>query len=394
MKTQTTLKTILIFAFILVLNNNSITGQNVGIGSATFTPDPSAVLELKSNEQGFLPPRMTTSERDLISNPAEGLVIFNTTSKCLNYRVGNNWFEVCGNCTPMPLTPTAGTHIPSETQIVWNWESVAGADYKYNTVNNYTTAIDNGTNTTYTQTVLDCETEYTLYVWAHNVCGNSSVLILTQSTSACPFACGTSVNFTYKGSQVTYGTVLSANNKCWLDRNLGATAVATSSTHTGSYGDFFQWGRRDDGHQTRTSGTTTTLSNTDNPAHGSFIITSNSPWDWRNPQNPNLWQGFDGTNNPCPAGWRIPTEVEWNTECLSWTSNDLTGAINSPLRLPLAGQRSWSGSIFHEGSYGCYWSSNVDSTRSKHLEFRTGFYGTYMESSNRARGVSVRCIKD
>jgi uncharacterized protein (TIGR02145 family) len=37
------------------------------------------------------------------------------------------------------------------------------------------------------------------------------------------------------------------------------------------------------------------------------------PYDWRVPQNDNLWQGVDGTNNPCPEGWRIPTQTEWAT---------------------------------------------------------------------------------
>ena len=79
------------------------------------------------------------------------------------------------------------------------------------------------------------------------------------------------MTFTYTGSSETYGTVISADNKCWLDRNLGATQVATSSTDAASYGDLFQWGRLDDSHQVRTSPTTTTLSNSDIPGHGNFI---------------------------------------------------------------------------------------------------------------------------
>ena len=43
-------------------------------------------------------------------------------------------------------------------------------------------------------------------------------------------------------------------------------------------------------------------------------IGDNSPIDWRTPQNNNLWQGVSGTNNPCPAGFRLPTETELETE--------------------------------------------------------------------------------
>lgn len=49
---------------------------NVGIG--TLTPEPSALLELNSNQKGFLMPRMTAELRDSISAPAEGLMVFCT----------------------------------------------------------------------------------------------------------------------------------------------------------------------------------------------------------------------------------------------------------------------------------------------------------------------------
>lgn len=41
------------------------------------------MLTLESDKQGFLPPRMTDAERDAITSPADGLIIFNTTENCL-----------------------------------------------------------------------------------------------------------------------------------------------------------------------------------------------------------------------------------------------------------------------------------------------------------------------
>ena len=104
-----------------------------------------------------------------------------------------------------------------------------------------------------------------------------------------PLACGDNVTFTYKGAEVTYGTV-SNQGKCWLDRNLGASQVATASNDSNAYGDLFQWGRLDDQHQTRTSDKTATLSSTDVPGHNNFIYGMGTPHDWRSPQNDNLWQ--------------------------------------------------------------------------------------------------------
>lgn len=86
----------------------------------------------------------------------------------------------------VPVAPVAGTSSPTTTQITWNWSTVANATgYKYNTVNNYSTATDNAGNLSYTQTGLTCNTAYTLYVWAYDGCGNSPVIMLTQTTSAC-----------------------------------------------------------------------------------------------------------------------------------------------------------------------------------------------------------------
>ena len=68
------------------------TGGNLGIG--TSTPEASAKLELSSTTQGFLPPRLTDTERDAITSPAAGLIIYNTTSGAINFYTGAVWRAV------------------------------------------------------------------------------------------------------------------------------------------------------------------------------------------------------------------------------------------------------------------------------------------------------------
>lgn len=76
-----------------------------------------------------------------------------------------------------------------------------------------------------------------------------------------------------------YGTVVNpVTGKVWLDRNLGATQVATSPTDAASYGDLYQWGRNADGHQIRTSGITTTQSSSFFTSNGLFVTNSTSPY--------------------------------------------------------------------------------------------------------------------
>ncbi|MCP3892599.1 MAG: hypothetical protein GY702_27545 [Desulfobulbaceae bacterium] len=95
------------------------------------------------------------------------------------------------------------------------------------------------------------------------------------------------------GTEVT--RTIGPETYIWLDRNLGASQVATAYNDTLAYGDLYQWGRGVDGHESRTSPPTTVLSSSDAPRHDNFILTSSSPYDWRSPQNDNLWQ--DGMGN-------------------------------------------------------------------------------------------------
>jgi uncharacterized protein (TIGR02145 family) len=178
-----------------------------------------------------------------------------------------------------------------------------------------------------------------------------------------------------------------------MDRNLGALQVATSITDTNAYGDKYQWGRFADGHQCINSGTIGTLSSTDNPGHANFILTNISPADWRIPQNTSLWQGPYGLNNPCPMGYRIPTNAEFTAERLSWSSNNGVGAFASPQKWTSTGMRQGNtGSLAVVGSNGHYWSSDISGTGSLLMHIQASSASTSL--GVRSFGRTVRCIMD
>lgn len=85
----------ILIVFLVLFLTNSIFGQNIGINVDGSTPDASAILDLKSNDRGFLPPRMATSERDNIVNPATGLMIYNLETGCYDTFNGTSWHSLC-----------------------------------------------------------------------------------------------------------------------------------------------------------------------------------------------------------------------------------------------------------------------------------------------------------
>ena len=109
-------------------------------------------------------------------------------------------------------------------------------------------------------------------------------------------------------------------------------------------------------------------------------------------QNDNLWQGVDGTNNPCPTGFRLPTDAEWQAEINQYGATG-TALFDSPLKLVAAGARSsYDGTLDGAGSNGYYWSSTVSGTYARLLYFGSGYAD--LRSYSRAYGFSVRCLKD
>ena len=205
-------------------------------------------------------------------------------------------------------------------------------------------------------------------------------------------------------SYTYYEVANQATQKVWLDRNLGASQVAQAATDFLAYGSLYQWGRLADNHQcitwassysgTPVNGVTTTTSSSNTPGHSLFVKTLTSPWDWRVPQNNSLWQGVSGINNPCPAGYRIPTSTEFNAEVTSWVSKNTTGAFGSSLKWVTAGYRDFpDGNIYQGGATGAYWSSTISNTTKAMVLRFTATMGLTADDF-RAVGYSVRCIKN
>jgi uncharacterized protein (TIGR02145 family) len=251
------------------------------------------------------------------------------------------------------------------------------------TISSYTGITTNGNiaGNEYTNTMTGLAIGGTYYIvaYATNIAGTSYGNVLTY----------------------THGTVYNGfTGKTWLAVNLGATAFPTSISDSAGYGTLYQWGRLSDGHQyvrPTASSSTSSLSGSDVPNNGLFIVPGSSPYDWRSGQNANLWQGVNGINNPCPIGFRLPTKQEFTDEKNSWNASDANyGAFSSVLKLTYCGRRYWSNTQPQQyvGDRGYYWTSDIEGSQNSYFFRIMKTQAPDFPGDGRGSALAVRCIKD
>lgn len=382
----------------MLMFNSGLSIAQLSITNDGTPPDNSAMLDVKSGNKGVLIPRMTNLGIHAILSPADGLMVYCTDcqsngSGSLAIYINGVW-NICNLSCLNPLSPGSGIQTPYRNQITWRWNPINDADgYKWSAINDFVNATDMGSNTTTTDTGLACNTSYTRYVWAYNVCGNSNPVTLTQSTLSCSsWVCGDSITLTHIAGNVapvsktvTYGTISNIPgepSKCWITNNLGSShqALAVNDTAEASAGWYWQFNRMQ-GY--KHDGTTRT------PGTGWEIIDEISDWTL--------------ANDPCAIelgpDWRIPTSIEWvNVDAgtsPAWTNWD--GPWGSALKLHAAGDIYTSGSpLQNRGVKGLYWSSTQGIPISTSIAHNLTFTSSSCSVATTAKsfGYSVRCIHD
>jgi len=389
------MKKLLIFAALLV---TALSFSQVGIGITT--PEATAQLDVTSTSKGLLPPRLTYTQKTAIVSPVAGLLIWCLdcgTNGELQVFNGITWTNISGTTASFgkPGAPTSPVATPGNMQASVAFTAPAsngGSDISGYTVTSspggFTTT---GASSPLVVTGLTGGTSYTFTVVATNVVGNS---VASAASVAVTPNCFANVGGT---------------SKVFMCYNLGVTGTQDPLSYQSgaNNGALYQWGRQTDGHEVRTSATQ--AGPVASPVANKFITNGTLPSDWINPQNNSLWLDASKTaNDPCPVGFRVPTQSQWGgmfrdgttdgapdtatRNTWTWTGNGFLVGTN--LYLPAAGYRfGTDATLVNVGTRGYYWSTTFTGTTA----YNMSFYNIRVNpavSNNRVFGFSVRCISE
>lgn len=360
-----------VYFYTKALTVNEIT-QNYNASASRF--GLSNIYSINSNSITTTVATSPTSSLTTLGDGCINKTTLSTPSGMTSYQ----WFKDNGSI----VGATSNTYTPS----------IAGV---------YTVQVSNGTCSTLSATA-------TISTCAVNADGSMSILETSTTLVSKDGAKNTSKGISESGKILSkpfvFGTVTTATGRIWMDRNLGATRVAISSTDAQAYGDYYQWGRPADGHQTKymtnnnSSGFTNTKSSTSVPPNDLWIEPTDGSNDWLTTANNTLWTGANPATNPCPAGFRIPTEAEWNAERNTWSSTNAAGAFASPLKLTRPGMLTSFGSgganFTAKDNFGQYHTQTAYSNggvRYFGIEQNNAWFD---QNYYKSHGMSCRCIKD
>ena len=199
----------------------------------------------------------------------------------------------------------------------------------------------------------------------------------------------------YIENGICFGEGIEKNGVIWAPVNCGYEP-ATDESIGYPYGKFYQWGRLygqgSDAEFDATvpeviHGTVSVAQGQMEANKGKFYAQSADPFDWTDAPDATLWNlgtevvPVKSDYDPCPAGWRVPTEIEARS------------ILDDNTFLPYAGFNNVTdGRYSQRDQIGFYWTSAVDGSKAKF--FYAHATGTGITSKPRAYGHTVRCVRD
>lgn len=233
-----------------ILGNSILFDNGARIGLGNTAPDASAIMDISSTDKGILIPRMTYTQQQAINNAANGLMVFNTTSNCLDIFSDGAWQSIYCSCPNLvSLNAISGaTTVCAGTVQSYTVPAIMGASNYSWTVTGVPNGSITGNGSSSISFTAPSLSTYTVSVTASNACNTSSVsqsLLVNDYTAVPPtpawnptptnICAGGNYNYTIQNGLGINGT--GAITYTWTITASGsATATLTANSQTASAG--------------------------------------------------------------------------------------------------------------------------------------------------------------
>jgi uncharacterized protein (TIGR02145 family) len=412
-------KTVKNIAFVISLYAGLVwtplNAQNIGINTTGALPNAKAMLDVdvssSSTKMGLLVPRMTTADRNSIIAPIpESLLIYNLTTQCFEAwnQAAGLWvtFGCIGCTTPSPSTANAPIGVGTNS-FTANWSLVSGATAYLLDVSVSPTfatfvsgfnGLNVGASTASTVGSLTCAATYYYRVRATNACGTSiNSNTISVATSACPTAtvsaCGTQV---WAATNLNVGTMITGATSQTNNSIVEKYCYNDLPANCTSYGGLYQW----------------------DEMMGYAASATCDPC------------GSSGVQGICPAGFHVPTDLEWSRYefCVESVVTPTAGVTLSTFQTTVGGRgtgvsdklkvtsgntpawdgtntsgfgalpggyRNTSGTFTGLSNNAFYWTAtDVSGAFYRNIDTGVGAQSFRQSGGNKQQGFSVRCLQD
>ncbi len=222
-------------------------------------------------------PVLSNEERDKITELYDGLILFNSTTNCINYYGGGMWRAICGQCVTPPTSP-----VVTEVKPFYNSVTIKikqdGYKHQVALLPSFMLIPDTSSKVVIARTE-DSESAQQIMLINVSDCGSSQPLLVENAQFSENDPCGKVAKIIDSRDGNEY-RVYSVGNQCWMTTNLlyGTADNKEIFLETDGYHKLYNW---------------------------NFAKVTQDPKTKMFQSSP-----YTGEKNVCPVGWHVPTEQD------------------------------------------------------------------------------------
>lgn len=216
------------------VTGSGATANGVAINTSGAPPDASAILDISSVSKGLLLPSLTSTQRDTLPSPAQGLLIYNTTDGAIEYWTGTAWMgllaaptSASASAAPNPICIGSSLNITGSASGATGW-SWAGP-------NSFSAGTQNGTITNFS---FPNQGTYTLT--ASNGCGSATPVTTASITARVMYVPVTLTNNQSSATPANFQQMIAVNSSLYTNAENTGLQNVEFSTGPGATGTILE----------------------------------------------------------------------------------------------------------------------------------------------------------